>query len=92
MYQDKDESKESLRCGVPVVSFSIGDSAEFLYGSDRNSDEHIILESGDVIIFGGPSRLCYHGVRSILPQTMPSFLVERTNLRAGRLNLTFRQS
>lgn len=92
MHQDKDESKDSLRRGVPVVSFSIGDSAEFVYGRDRNCDENIVLESGDVVIFGGPSRLCYHGVRSILPQTAPSSLLKKTNLRPGRLNLTFRQS
>ena len=36
MHQDKDESHESLRAGIPVVSFSFGDTAEFLYGPSRD--------------------------------------------------------
>ncbi|CDO97817.1 unnamed protein product [Coffea canephora] len=93
LHQDKDESQESLRRGVPVVSFSIGDSAEFLYGDQRdiNQVEKIRLESGDVLIFGGKARNIYHGVSTIFPDTAPKVLLEETNLRAGRLNLTFRE-
>lgn len=93
LHQDKDESIESLEHGIPVVSFSIGDSGEFIYGLQRDVDlaESVLLESGDVLIFGGPSRMIYHGISSILPQTAPSWLIEKTNLRPGRLNLTFRQ-
>ncbi|XP_042480835.1 uncharacterized protein LOC122061573 [Macadamia integrifolia] len=94
LHQDRDESQESLNSGLPVVSFSIGDSAEFLYGenSDTEMAEKVILESGDVLIFGGNSRLVYHGVRCIMPNSAPSFLVEEANLRPGRINLTFRKS
>ena len=43
MHQDKDESRESLRAGIPVVSFSIGDTAEFLYGHSRDEDSAQVM-------------------------------------------------
>ncbi|KAL8204994.1 hypothetical protein R6Q57_010617 [Mikania cordata] len=92
LHQDKDESDTSLKKELPVVSFSIGDSAEFLFGETRDVDEadKVILESGDVLIFGGKSRLIHHGVNSILPDSAPTPLVHATNMLPGRLNLTFR--
>jgi alkylated DNA repair dioxygenase AlkB len=78
-----------------VVSFSIGDTAEFLYGDERNVDKtkKVLFESGDVLIFGGKSRNIFHGITAILPHTSPSRLLEETNLcTPGRLSLTFRQS
>ena len=47
------------RSGAPVVSFSIGDSARFLFGGLKRKDpvEKFLLESGDVFVFGG-SRGC----------------------------------
>jgi alkylated DNA repair dioxygenase AlkB len=91
--QDKDESPESLRAGVPVVSFSIGDAADFAYGPSRDEDRCRVvrLESGDVLVFGGAARMVYHAVRAVHAGTAPPELVLRTNLRPGRLNLTFRQ-
>jgi alkylated DNA repair dioxygenase AlkB len=91
--QDCDESEASLVKGLPVVSFSIGDSADFLYGDQRDEDkaEQVKLESGDVLIFGGESRHVFHGVSAIHPNTAPKTLLEETNLRPGRLNLTFRE-
>ncbi|KAL7100262.1 hypothetical protein ACP275_09G136600 [Erythranthe tilingii] len=93
LHQDKDESQESLRKGLPVVSFSIGDSAEFLFGDQRDIDkaEKVVLESGDVLIFGGKSRHIFHGVSNIIPDTAPKALLEETDFRPGRLNLTFRE-
>ncbi|XP_044489765.1 uncharacterized protein LOC123214096 isoform X2 [Mangifera indica] len=93
LHQDRDESCESLRKGLPVVSFSIGDSAKFLYGDERDIDkaETVVLESGDVLIFGGESRHIFHGVSSIIPNSAPGSLLKQSNLRPGRLNLTFRQ-
>ncbi|XVF27111.1 hypothetical protein REPUB_Repub14bG0078500 [Reevesia pubescens] len=93
LHQDRDEGQESLRKGLPVVSFSIGDSAEFLYGDHRDVDkaEKVELESGDVLIFGGNSRHIFHGVTAIKQNTAPAGLLEETNLRPGRLNLTFRE-
>ncbi|KAH9625267.1 hypothetical protein KSS87_022177 [Heliosperma pusillum] len=90
---DKDESQESLRKGIPIVSFSIGDSAEFLYNDQRDAENaaKVELESGDVLIFGGKSRHIFHGVPAIKSGTAPKMLLEETNFRSGRLNLTFRQ-
>ena len=88
LHQDKDESPESLAEGLPVVSLSIGDTAQFLFGGLRRRDpvERILLHSGDVFVFGGPARLRYHGVTRVLPGTAPAGLPFR-----GRLNLTFRK-
>ena len=93
LHQDKDEDKSSLDKGLPVVSFSLGDTAEFLYGDDRDVDKasKIKLESGDVLIFGGQSRLIFHGVSGIMPKSAPLMVTDKANLRPGRLNLTFRQ-
>ncbi|KAK8674654.1 hypothetical protein V6N13_032762 [Hibiscus sabdariffa] len=73
LHQDKDESPGSLRIGLPVVSFSIGDAAEFLYGDKRDVDkaEKVELESGDVLVFGGRSRHIFHGVTAIKQKTAP---------------------
>jgi DNA alkylation damage repair protein AlkB len=88
LHQDKDESRESIEAGLPVVSVSIGDTARFLFGGVRRRDpiEAILLESGDAFVFGGPARLRYHGVSRIVPGTAPPELA-----MIGRFNLTFRQ-
>jgi DNA alkylation damage repair protein AlkB len=88
LHQDKDESAQSLAAGVPVVSVSLGDTARFLFGGLRRRDpvETWLLESGDAFVFGGPSRLRYHGVSRIVPGTAPAALD-----LAGRFNLTFRR-
>jgi DNA alkylation damage repair protein AlkB len=88
LHQDKDESPESLARGAPVVSFSIGDAALFLFGGLRRQDpvEKLRLESGDVFVFGGEARLRYHGVSRIEPGSAPPWLAFE-----GRLNLTFRE-
>ncbi|KAK9078457.1 hypothetical protein SSX86_002514 [Deinandra increscens subsp. villosa] len=95
LHQDRSESSDSLKRGLPVVSLSIGDSAEFLYGHTYTEDENelskVVLQSGDVMIFGGKSRLIYHGVKTIFPNSAPPPLLQRTKLRPGRLNLTFRE-
>jgi len=88
LHQDKDESERSLAAGLPVVSISIGDTARFLFGGVRRKDpvESRLLESGDAFVFGGLSRLRYHGVSRIVPGTAPAELG-----LTGRFNLTFRQ-
>jgi len=88
LHQDKDESNGSLVAGLPVVSVSIGDSARFLFGGTRRRDpvQALQLDSGDVFVFGGESRLRYHGVSRILRGTCPHQLE-----MSGRFNLTFRQ-
>lgn len=88
LHQDKDERPETIEAGVPVVSISLGDSAKFMIGGTRRKDpvKRIILESGDAIVMGGPSRLRYHGVSGILTGSAPDALDVQ-----GRYNLTFRQ-
>ena len=88
LHQDKDERRESIEAGWPVVSVSVGDTARFLFGGMKRREpiQSLLLESGDAFVFGGPARLRYHGVSRIIPGTAPSELdVE------GRFNLTFRR-
>ncbi|KAG9143271.1 hypothetical protein Leryth_010197 [Lithospermum erythrorhizon] len=65
-----------------MVSISIGDSAEFVYGDQRDLEkaEKVVLESGDVLIFGGSSRHIFHGVTTINAETAPKSLLEESNL------------
>jgi alkylated DNA repair protein (DNA oxidative demethylase) len=88
LHQDKDESRESLERGLPVVSISLGDTAQFLFGGLRRRDDvrKIVLASGDAFVFGGAARLRYHGVSRIVAGTAPVELGLE-----GRFNLTFRQ-
>jgi alkylated DNA repair dioxygenase AlkB len=96
VHRDQDESKKSIDTGYPVISFSIGDSAQFLYGSHKikdstitgNKDKYssIRLSSGDILLFGNEARLIFHGIEKINPNTSPRGLY----MRPGRLNLTFR--
>ena len=87
VHQDKDEPRETIEAGVPIVSVSVGDAARFVVGglSRREPMSPLMLSSGDVVVMGGPSRLRFHGVTRILPGTAP----EGTG--PGRFNLTFRQ-
>ena len=88
LHQDKDERPETLDAGVPIVSLSIGDTAKFVIGGFTRKEPTTLvrLASGDAFVFGGRSRLRYHGVVSILPGTGPS-----GHGFEGRFNLTFRQ-
>jgi len=88
LHQDKDERPDTLASGVPIVSVSLGDTAKFIIGGLRRRDAKTMvpLASGDGFVFGGPSRLRFHGVAAVLPHTGPPELGLE-----GRLNLTFRQ-
>ncbi|XP_071687608.1 DNA N(6)-methyladenine demethylase ALKBH1D-like [Rutidosis leptorrhynchoides] len=80
--QDRDESRSSLEGGLPVVSVTIGDSARFVYSytGDMAHAKEILLQSGDVLIFGGESRLIHHGIKKIIPESAPFSLLQQTNL------------
>ncbi|GLE00963.1 hypothetical protein PINS_up009760 [Pythium insidiosum] len=91
MHIDKDESVEAMTMGSPVVSFSIGSAADFAF-CDHYPEPHegvpvVRLESGDVLVFGGPSRRVVHALTRVYPNTAPAWL----HMRSGRLNLTFRE-
>jgi DNA oxidative demethylase len=83
LHQDKNESDFEQ----PIVSVSLGIPAVFLFGGLKRSDKprRVELIHGDVVVWGGPARLRYHGV-------MP--LKEGTHPRLGRyrINLTFRKA
>lgn len=86
LHADKDE-----RSPAPVVSLSIGASCVFRFGNPAGRGRpwtDVQLDSGDLFVFGGPSRLAYHGVTKTLPGTGDP----RTGLAEGRLNLTLRES
>ncbi len=86
MHQDKEE-----RADAPVVSLSIGDTCVFRFGNTETRGKpytDVELRSGDLFVFGGPSRWAYHGVPKVLPGTADP----ATGLTAGRLNLTLRET
>ena len=76
----------------PIVSFSFGNDAEFALGGLKRSDktQSLTLHSGDVMVFGGPGRLRYHGVKRIRPGTSP--IVHPALPEGGRINLTLRRA
>jgi alkylated DNA repair protein (DNA oxidative demethylase) len=83
LHQDRDEEDFA----APVVSISLGDTAVFrIGGTERGGKtETVKLSSGDVLVLGGPSRLCFHGIDRVLPGT--STLLKD----GGRINLTLRR-
>ena len=83
LHQDKDEKA----LGAPVVSVSLGDDALFRIGGEtrRGPTRSVPLSSGDVVMFGGPARLAYHGIDRIRPGS--SSLIPG----GGRINLTLRR-
>ncbi|GIH97490.1 alpha-ketoglutarate-dependent dioxygenase AlkB [Planobispora siamensis] len=86
MHQDKDE-----RSAAPVVSLSLGDSCLFRFGTPASRGgpyTDVQLASGDLFVFGGPSRLAYHGVPKVYPGTADPEL----GMSGGRLNITLRVS
>ncbi|MBP4048091.1 DNA oxidative demethylase AlkB [Chromobacterium violaceum] len=83
LHQDKDERDFS----APIVSVSLGLPAVFLLGGLRRADKtaRILLQHGDVLVWGGPDRLRFHGVLPVQPGIHPL-------LGGRRLNLTFRKA
>jgi alkylated DNA repair protein (DNA oxidative demethylase) len=83
LHQDKDESDFT----APIVSVSLGLPATFLFGGLKRSDKprRFRLEHGDVIVWGGPSRLAFHGIAPLADG-------EHSLLGRQRINLTFRKA
>jgi len=83
LHQDKDERTFD----APIVSVSLGLPAVFLFGGASRSDkpERVRLSHGDVVVWGGASRLRYHGV-------MPLKEGHHPRLGGHRINLTFRRA
>ena len=83
LHQDKDEHDFSQ----PIVSVSLGSPIVFQFGGNRRNDkpDKVPLEHGDVVVWGGASRLRYHGVLTLKN-------VEHPLTGACRYNLTFRKA
>jgi alkylated DNA repair protein (DNA oxidative demethylase) len=83
LHQDKDEQDFAQ----PIVSVSLGLPAVFQFGGPRRSDpvRKYMLRHGDVVVWGGASRLHYHGVLALKDGVHPI-------LGRVRVNLTFRKA
>ncbi|SOZ39527.1 DNA oxidative demethylase AlkB [Cupriavidus neocaledonicus] len=83
LHQDRDERDFT----APIVSVSLGLPAVFLFGGMRRADkpQRIRLAHGDVVVWGGPSRLAFHGVAPLADGDHPL-------LGPLRINLTFRKA
>jgi DNA oxidative demethylase len=80
LHRDSDEASHDH----PIVSVSIGASATFHWGGLKRSDRisKLALHNGDVLVWGGPARLTYHGVAPL----------RHADPQAVRFNLTFRRA
>jgi len=83
LHQDKNERDFAQ----PIVSVSLGIDAVFLFGGLERSDrpQRLPLTHGDVVVWGGPSRMRYHGV-------MPLKVSSHPRLKQCRINLTMRRA
>jgi alkylated DNA repair protein (DNA oxidative demethylase) len=83
LHQDKNERDY----GAPIVSVSIGLPAVFLWGGLARGDrpQRVPLSHGDVVVWGGPARLVFHGVDTLRRG-------EHAVTGAVRYNLTFRRA
>ncbi|RBA24338.1 DNA oxidative demethylase AlkB [Herminiimonas fonticola] len=82
LHQDKNERDFTQ----PIVSVSLGIPAVFLFGGMQRADKamRVPLAHGDVVVWGGPARLRYHGVSALKPAS-------HSLLGECRINLTFRK-
>lgn len=83
LHQDKNERDFS----APIVSVSLGLPALFLFGGVKRSDRphRTPLFHGDVVVWGGPDRMKFHGVAPLKPGNHPV-------MGPQRINLTFRKA
>jgi alkylated DNA repair protein (DNA oxidative demethylase) len=83
LHQDKNERDMQ----APIVSVSLGLPAVFLFGGARRAERprRVPLAHGDVVVWGGPARLSYHGVLALKDG-------EHDALGRCRVNLTFRRA
>lgn len=83
LHQDRNE----IDMAAPIVSVSLGLPATFLWGGAMRSDRprRIALHHGDVMVWGGPARLSFHGVDTLQGGMHPA-------TGAYRYNLTFRRA
>jgi alkylated DNA repair protein (DNA oxidative demethylase) len=82
LHQDKDETDFA----APIVSVSLGLPAIFLFGGLKRSDRprRFRVEHADIAVWGGPTRLAFHGVAPLADG-------EHAVMGRQRINLTFRK-
>jgi alkylated DNA repair protein (DNA oxidative demethylase) len=83
LHQDRDEQDFTQ----PIVSVSLGLPVTFLFGGLARGDKaaRLTLSHGDVLVWGGPARLRFHGVLPLMDGQHPA-------TGAYRINLTFRKA
>jgi alkylated DNA repair protein (DNA oxidative demethylase) len=83
LHQDRNERDFN----APIVSVSLGLPAVFQFGGFRRADraQRVPLEHGDVVVWGGESRMRFHGVLPVKPGQHPL-------TGEARINLTFRKA
>lgn len=83
LHQDRNERD----FGAPIVSVSLGLPAMFLFGGVKRAERplRVPLRHGDVVVWGGPARLRYHGVAAVR-------LGHHPRIGGHRINLTFRKA
>jgi alkylated DNA repair protein (DNA oxidative demethylase) len=83
LHQDRDEQDFDQ----PIVSVSLGLPAVFLFGGSKRSDKQarIPLRHGDIVVWGGPDRLRFHGIAPLADGDHPV-------VGPHRINLTFRKA
>jgi alkylated DNA repair protein (DNA oxidative demethylase) len=83
LHQDRNERD----FGAPIVSVSLGLPATFLFGGTRRSERprRVPLLHCDVVVWGGPARLSFHGIMKLADGEHPI-------LGRQRINLTLRQA
>ena len=81
LHQDRNEQDFA----APIVSVSLGVPASFLWGGAARSDRtrRVRLEHGDIVVWGGPARLNFHGIEALRDSHHPL-------TGSARFNLTFR--
>jgi alkylated DNA repair protein (DNA oxidative demethylase) len=83
LHQDRNEKD----FGQPIVSVSLGLTAVFLFGGLQRAEKprRVPLTHGDVMVWGGPARLRFHGVMALKEG-------HHALLGGHRINLTFRKA
>lgn len=83
LHQDRNERDFQQ----PIVSVSLGLPAVFLWGGNKRTDKvrRVQLLHGDVVVWGGPDRLTFHGVNALAEGEHPL-------TGAYRFNFTFRRA
>lgn len=83
LHQDRNEQDFD----APIVSVSLGVAASFLWGGAARTDRprRVRLEHGDIVVWGGPARLNFHGVDTLRES-------QHALTDCVRFNLTFRQA